>query len=213
MNDKIWIGADPGGVHKFGVAILFPDLHDLSQWTFRTASVNNARAAIEWVSEELTPLGIQWADVGGVGIDAPLWWSNGQSSDRMADQRLRKHYKLVKGEIQSANSLRGAALVQGMLLAEGLRKENIDLGVTETHPKVLFKQFFGSDWGGFCSSQAFRFTPSNEHELDAAISAYAAREGFLGHWSHDLALKRNPGEQDPSQHWLSPVHYFWPQLL
>jgi hypothetical protein len=51
-----------------------------------------------------------------------------------------------------------------------------------------------------------------EHKRDAVISAVAAREGFEGRWIKDLSLNRYPSEQDPSQYWLAPIHYFWPQL-
>jgi hypothetical protein len=50
-----------------------------------------------------------------------------------------------------------------------------------------------------------------EHERDAILSAVAAREGFEGRWSNDLALNRLQSEQDPRSYRLAPIHYFWPE--
>jgi len=46
----------------------------------------------------------------------------GFSSDRLADQWLRKTYRIKAEPVQAANSLRGAALVQGALFVDGLRR-------------------------------------------------------------------------------------------
>jgi hypothetical protein len=49
-----------------------------------------------------------------------------------------------------------------------------------------------------------------EHERDAFLAAVAAREGFQGRWTNDLARTRAASEQDPSTYWLAPIYYFWP---
>lgn len=149
----------------------------------------------------------------GVGIDAPLWWSSGPGSDRKADQWLRAHYRLSGGEVQTANSLRGAALVQASMLVQRLRETfGPDLRVTEVHPKALLKGVFMNDWGSFAERfDLSPIPPRGEHERDAIIAAVAAREGFCGRWPNDLSLNRLPHEQNPQTHWLGSLHYYWPE--
>jgi hypothetical protein len=51
---------------------------------------------------------------------------------------------------------------------------------------------------------------ATEHEWDAAVSAFAAFEGIVGRWSHDLhALPTNKGERLITP--CGTTHYFWPE--
>ena len=197
---KTWIGADPGGLHNFGLAILQSD------GSTYTACVNCADEAVAEVSRKVR------MQPGGVGVDAPLWWSSGVSSGRQADQWLREKYGLSGGQVQAPNSLRGAALVQGMMFVLRVRELFPGVGVTETHPKaVLAALSVESDSAFFrrFSVKQVR-TDHSEHERDAIVSAVAAREGFEGRWPRDLSTTRGAREQDPSTFWLAPVHYYWP---
>jgi predicted nuclease with RNAse H fold len=208
----VWIGVDPGGKNSFGLAFLDRAGISLSH------CCSCAEEAVEHLREKPE----------GIGIDAPMWWSRRPSSDRYADQWIRKTHKIPSGTVQTANSLRGAVLVQGILFAEGVRRRYPDVHITETHPKAVLRALYprlpSSDaaalqWSDFCSEFSIRDgTAGNEHKRDAIISAIAAREGFEGRWPIDLA-KRPPGceddplkyEQDPSAYWLAPMHYFWPK--
>lgn len=198
-TDAVWVGADPGGRGNFGVCILN------SNGLARTRLVDCADDAIAWVGEnaELAP--------SGVGVDAPLWWSSGRSGDRRADQWLRMTYGFSGGQVQTTNSLRGAALVQGAMFVQRVRERYGEVRVTETHPKALL-QALRSDWGEFCDRFGLTGSVGSEHERDAVVSAVAAREGFEGRWTIDLSLQRHASEQDPSRFWLAPVHYFWPEF-
>jgi hypothetical protein len=71
-------------------------------------------------------------------IDCPLWWSSARSSDRLADKWLRAQ-GVPSGTVQTANSLRGAALVQGMMFAFRARERYIGVPITEAHPKPLLR--------------------------------------------------------------------------
>src|SRR6266446_4384905 len=113
----IWFGADPGGKNNFGVAVLLDD------GTYKTECVSFVEQAIDWIREH--------DHIDGVGIDAPLWWSSGPSGDRKADNELRKY-----GPVQAPNSLRGAVLVQGVMLATRLRQLYPQISITEAHPKA-----------------------------------------------------------------------------
>ena len=200
FGDKIWIGADPGGKGNFGLAVLKSD------GSARTCCVDCADEAIQVVVQHAksTPA--------GVGVDAPLWWSSGRSSDRQADQWLRTKYGFSGGQVQTANSLRGAALVQGAMFVQRMREYFPSIGVTETHPKAVWKALRMESVSAFIKhfSVAVEIRGEQEHERDAIISAVAAREGFEGRWLNDLSTSRHPSEQDPSQFWLAPIHYFWP---
>ena len=116
-----WVGADPGGKNKFGLALLS------ASGEVSTACVSCADEAVAKIDSP--PL--------GVGVDAPLWWSSGPSSDRKADQWIRKKYGIRSGTVQTANSLRGAALVQAAMFILRLREKFPAVRVTEAHPKAV----------------------------------------------------------------------------
>lgn len=196
MN-QVWVGADPGGIGRFGLAFV--------QISGRLCcdTVSSVEEAVERIVQAGMPL-----DIGGIGIDAPMWWSAGPGAGRCADARLRKRYGLPSGTVQSGNSLRGAALIGGALLASRVREEFPGVPITESHPKALLGAF-GWDESGFAEEFEIPMAWSNEHERDAAIAAVCAREGFEGRWRTDLAEKRCACEQDPQTYWLAPMHYFW----
>jgi len=195
----VWVGADPGGVGNFGIAILRDD------GQYHAECVNCADEAIEFVLSYLarTP--------SGVGVDAPLWWSSGRSGDRRADQWLRKRYGLTGGQVQATNSLRGAALVQGAMFVLRIREVYPAVPVTESHPKALLKALTEGDWDELAGQFGLKLDIGNHHERDALIAAVSAREGFQKRWPHDLSTERLSSEQDPRSYWLAPVHYFWPE--
>jgi predicted nuclease with RNAse H fold len=191
----MWVGVDPGGKHAFGLAVLGHD------GRFSTHCLSCADEAIEHLDEKPA----------GIGIDAPMWWSSGKSGDRRADQWIRKRYRIGSGTVQAANSLRGAALVQGALFAERARKIFPAVPITEAHPKAVLRAL-GLGWSEFCSRFSIEGTAEDEHRLDAVVSAVAAREGFEGRWPLDLARDRQECEQDPAAYWLAPMRYFWPEI-
>lgn len=196
---KVWVGADPGGKGNFGIAIL-ADGSDPE-----CSCVDCADEAIAFVRGHLD------RSPTGVGVDAPLWWSSGQSGDRLADQWLRKRYRLSGGEVQAANSLRGAALTQAAMFVQRVRESFPAVPVTESHPKALLKATAENRWEVFAARFCVNAIPANEHARDAIVAAVAAREGFEGRWTHDLGATRLAGEQNPLSYWLAPVHYYWPE--
>ncbi len=200
IHDSIWIGADPGGKENFGLAILGSDGSTL------TWCVNHTDDAINIISKNVR------SSPTGVGVDAPLWWSSGQSSDRVADQWIRKKYGLSGGNVQTANSLRGAALVQGAMFVHRVREKYPAVQVTESHPKAVLVALGVGNWNAFCArfSISTKITETQEHERDAIVAAVAAREGFEDRWTNDLSLTRHKSELDPASYWLAPIHYFWP---
>ncbi|MDE2970759.1 MAG: DUF429 domain-containing protein [Acidobacteriota bacterium] len=194
--ESFWVGADPGGAGNFGLAFLYdgpgaPDLMTVS-------SVDEAVAAIAKKGEPR-----------GLGADGPLWWSSREGAGRLVDESLRDRYKIHPGTIQSANSLRGSALVGGAMLVHRLRERLPDLRVTESHPKALLEAGFDS------LLTETKHEADNLHERDALLAAMCARKGFTNCWNTDLATERWPEEEDPLSPCfrLGPVHYFWPEPL
>jgi len=195
VPQDVWIGADPGGKCKFGLAIIQGD----SAQTLCVSSVVEAVDVL--LQKELLPT--------GVGIDAPLWWSAGPAGNRLADLWIRKEYALGSNNVQSVNSMWGAVLVQGVMFVEQLRLHFPHVRVTEAHPKAVLKHFEGG-WPEFALLYGLQEAVTNEHERDALIAAVAAREGFSQRWPRDLSEERALEEQDPQNHWIGPVHYWWP---
>ncbi len=195
---KVWAGADPGGKKSFGVAVV------TESGRARYKTVSSVDEAAKWIGKQGTPLGI--------GIDAPMWWSSIEGGGRLADAAIRRKYGIQSGTVQSVNSLRGAVVAGGPLLALRLRESFPELPITESHPKALLHAL-GFDGETFAKRYKIQDMWNDEHQRDAAIAAVCAREGFQGKWKTNLADSRNPSEQDPRSYWLAPVSYFWPKRI
>ena len=197
MNQH-WVGADPGGKGNFGLAFLD------GSGGVRCCTVSSVYEAAEVIVERGEPLGI--------GIDAPMWWSARSGGGRRADRWIRKNYGIASGTVQSANSLQGAVLIGGVLLAQKVREVFPSTPITESHPKALLLAY-GQSGEQFAEQHEVSTDWKNEHERDAVIAAVCAREGFEKRWSKDLAEARDRFEQDPLSYWLQPIRYFWPNDL
>ena len=165
-------------------------------------SSSSVDEAVKAIAAAGTPL--------GVGIDAPMWWWSAISGGgRKTDARLRKAYGIHPGTVQSVNSLKGAALVGGALLASRVREAVPGVPITESHSKALLLAL-GLAYSGFAARFCIRALWNDLHQRDAAV---CAREGFEGRWPMDLADDRADLEQDPRSYWLAPVSYFWPEWI
>ena len=101
---SVWISADPGGKGSSGLALLNADGIPIH------GTVSSVDEAIAWITDRVG------ADqIGEIGIDAPLWWSSGPGGGRLADDWLRTECRIASGTVQPVNSLRGAAIAQGLL--------------------------------------------------------------------------------------------------
>lgn len=190
------LGIDPGGKRKFGLAKLFMD------GTIETSTVSSVREAISRVNE--MPL--------GVGIDCPLWWSDGVGGTRNADKWIRDTYKLPSRNVQSVNSMWGAVLVQGVLFAMKIREKYPEVNVTESHPKALMKALSLDSDIAISRMFGLRGRWANEDERDAVIAATCARMGFTLQWTVDLAAEREEHELNPKKMWFGPLNYWWPNI-
>jgi hypothetical protein len=171
------------------------------QGSFKTWIVSCADEALQLVKDEPH----------GVGIDSPMWWSSGPSSDRKADQRLRRRYGIPSGTVQTANSLRGAALVQGFMFATLIRERYKHVPITESHPKALCAAFGFTTWDDVKKRFGLHGERPSDHGYDALLGAIAAREGLSGRWTGDLTRSRGLSEQNPARLSFGAVSYYWPE--
>ena len=203
-----YFGYDPGGNGKHGIAAVEVASQPVSA---KVHTASDAHQVVRWIRDHCA------GSAGGIGIDTLLTWELGKSGWRGADVALRKQYPEVQKSVASSNSLYGSMSVQGPAVALKLRESWPKLGVTETHPKVLYFALTGTKYEWSVRSEEMTAwllrefglpaTPvSNDHEWDALLSACAAWRGFTGQWATDLAeLGRDP---------VSPVpraRYFWPE--
>ena len=136
-SDGFILGFDPGGVGHFGWSICETVDGKLKSCP-RTGLANDACHAISQVRMALPDN----LPVLAAGIDAPLFWS--KKGGRRVDVVLRQTLKDTQfpasklgGTVQTVNSLQGACVVQGLLLARYLMDTCWDLAITESHPKAL----------------------------------------------------------------------------
>ena len=200
-----WFGADPGGNRNgkpcFGVAWL------RKNGMFETAATDCAHSAFRWIQKHsVTP--------SAIGIDCPLWWSSLKDGERQVDVLLLRKYRENIGQsVQSVNSLPGAVLAQGMMLACEVRKHWHDTNITETHPKALRKAMHLNKEPWSTIAEKFDLDgpePETPDQLDALLSAAVARNGQKHIWSVDLTdLPKSEGEMDPQHSFCGKVHYYW----
>ncbi|MGI8841887.1 MAG: DUF429 domain-containing protein [Caulobacteraceae bacterium] len=159
QGGAVWVGADPGGVHAFGLAMLSPS------GEVTTHCVSFADEAIELIP----------ARPFRVGVDAPLWWSSGRLAEREADRWIRRTHGIGSGTVQTANSLHGAALVQGVMFVSRLREKFRGVPVTEAHPKAVAIALGG--WDGAAVEELGSVVAASEHERDAINGGQGGSRG------------------------------------
>lgn len=160
----IVLGFDPGGLNAFGWARLRIGRSGIPI-ELSTGLCSNASTAFKEAANAAMPV------PAAVGVDAPLYWI--AEGDRKADVIVRKMVHIAGGSpstVGHVNSLRGACLVQGILIARTVAETWPSTAVTEAHPKALL----------CVHSAAAHFLAISlpdaptEHERDAALAAYAA---------------------------------------
>lgn len=197
MQEVHVVGFDPGGQKAFGWAVLTFANGSCSQISTGTCSAaSQALLAANSICSS-PPL--------GVAIDAPLFWS--AEGDRQADAVVRKMVCAAggsSGTVSHVNSLRGACLVQGILVAHLAAETWPHLQISEAHPKALLRVSLAArQFAGSIASQI-----QSEHERDSAVAAFTAFQlvsGSIG-WK-DLAKL----ESTPYFPTGKPVVYWFPE--
>ena len=208
------LGFDPGGKDKgkgkFGWSICSTDNGNL-QPPLETGLATNARNALLQVQQALgrySPHGD--VPVLAAGVDAPMFWSDNGS--RTVDDVLRKalrdkQFPTPGGTVQQVNSLRGACLVQGMLVGKYLHETWV-LPITEAHPGAMEYLLRYSD--------QHKVTRMVEH-VTAGIANGDQRDATLAAVVAWGMLHQPPGwrdlyplERHPVQPFDTPVSYWMP---
>ena len=223
------LGFDPGGKGRsprgkgdFGWS-LCSEVGGFLQPHARTGLATDAWDAISKVKKELESLAAT-PNVLAAGIDAPLFWS--EKGNREVDDVLERAMKATgfpppeKGGriVQAVNSLRGACVVQGPLLAKFLSENCCDLKITESHPKVLHHLLQKSGQPDIVNNMVqdlmtnlYLKASLTDHERDATLCAVAAwamthhQDQTLPNWQN-LYMK----ESCPIQPFGTPVSYWMP---
>lgn len=201
------LGFDPGGKDAFGWSVC--DVIDYAlQPHAHTGLACDASGALDGATQAMDASeGSPY--VLAVGIDAPLRWS--KRGGRRVDAIIRGTlsncgFTTPSGTVQHFNSLRGACVVQGVLLARFLH-EAWDLEITETHPKALEHLLRHSGEPSIVKVVDDLTHGKVEHERDATLSAIAA-------WAMNRRLPgwRNLYEEEPClvQPFDTPVSYWMP---
>lgn len=132
------LGFDPGGQNNFGWC-LAENSDSLPLTIINSGCVSNASEAFKAIEKYF-----RRGTVVGAGIDAPLYWRT--DGARKSDQLVRDLIppidlgsKNPKSSVLSVNSLQGACLAQGVMIASLLRCEVPKLKITEAHPKAYLK--------------------------------------------------------------------------
>jgi hypothetical protein len=175
-----FVGFDPGGEKKFGWTVL-----EATPKSLQFVGAGTGTGVAEVITAALRVLR---GPPAGVGIDAPLFWA--QEGDRVADQVVRALVIAAGGPsstVMAVNSLAGACLVQGVLVAIQAHDLWPETQITEAHPTALLH---------VCSAaHAFvddvpELAQLGAHAQHAALAAYAAHAWVtktVG-W-HDLAAQ------------------------
>ncbi len=199
----VFLGFDPGGEGHFGWSIC-----RVNNGQFRelySGVENYAQAVVNQVKCHLP----KNAQVRAAGIDAPLFWTR-TGQPREVDGIIRGVVVALglstrSSTVQQVNSLMGACLVQGVLLARTLWREFDNIPITETHPKALrFLLKRRADLELPAVLQ--RIGTESNHQQDARTSAYAARAMYnrTEGWRD---LYREPTSINPFD---TPVSYWMP---
>lgn len=187
-------GFDPGRSDRFGWCIARP-----SPWKFIEAGV--ADHAVDAFCKVKKAVVEQSGKLVAAGIDAPLYWpytGRSRESDKYIRQQINR--KGSAGTVQAVNSLRGACLAQGIMVAAIIEKEypSPACRITETHPKALVAVYPGL--------KELAAGDKNEHERDAIISAWAAAQSISNNGRNLYDCEDKTAIHD----FLKEPCYWWP---
>jgi len=210
MQTGVIIGYDPGGDGTHGIALLSLEAGRTTSVVTKTFDTTEAVIAyIEGFSAVLA-----------LGVDTLTCWSTGPGGWRPADRWLRARYEAVRNSVMTPNGLAGSMGINGMSVLLAMRAKYPRVIVVETHPKVLYwalgqkKYNYASAKAEMeqvlCEAYAATIVTANEHEWDAAISAFAAACGVRGRWTNDLhTLPTGPDERLVMP--CGATNYYWPE--
>jgi hypothetical protein len=206
------VGYDPGGNNKHGLAFL----------GVRNSIPEKIEIFTEDDVESVINRIMKFQNLIGLGVDTLSCWATGKSGWRPADLWLKHKYPPVHLSVMSPNTLSGSMGLSGMSVLIEISNLSPKMVLSETHPKVLYyaltqkKYDYDNDhieMDGYLSKEiGLPIKTSNDHEWDAAISAYALFMGITQSWSIDLHASL-PVESGRIVTPCGNSHYFWPGQL
>ena len=184
----IYLGFDPGGKKHFGWSVCSSIESNLK--VIVTGIEDHAKGAVDAAIANIPEKG----EAIGAGIDAPLFWV--VDGERLADKVVRNAIKKLgapspQGTVQHVNSLRGACLVQGVLVVKLLCENFHSIEITESHPKALlyllgiankYKSPADVTIGDLSSYIIAKNKQISPHERDAVL-------GSISSWAQHQQLK------------------------
>ena len=202
------IGYDPGGNGRHGLARL--GVVDGEARRLDVSTCTTVEAVLQVVEGE-EPL--------GVGVDTLTCWGTGRSGWRPADRWMRRRYPAAARSVAAPNSLYGSMSLGGMAVLLALRACDPEVPITETHPKVLYRALWGRHYDYAAEARAMDadlgaqlgldVRTRNDHEWDAALSAFAILRALRRDWTRDLhRLATEDGERLVAP--CGPTSYAWP---
>lgn len=148
-------------------------------------------------------------------------WSTGPSGWRPADRWLRARFPDVVHSVVAANSMYGAMAINGGAVIQSLRSHWPKIGITEVHPKVLYRALAGTKYDAkhqglsMCKWLGYQLgcevMVSNDHEWDALLCAFAAWKGFSGEWERDLHAELTT-DGESLVHPFGRSRFYWPEV-
>jgi hypothetical protein len=209
-------GFDPGGIGQFGWCVCRAKRAGVMT-VIATGTADHAQGAFAGAQSAL-PSG----EIPAVaGIDAPMFWvtHGGRRADTVVRNAIgRAGAHAPSGTVQHFNSLRGACVVQGLLIAKLLRRAYPGLPITEAHPKALLWLLGIENRGGKPSLEELgtigvehESLPSqelSEHERDAALGAFAAASMHFREQGWIDLLRQ---EEEPVTAITDPIGYWMPR--
>jgi len=221
------VGFDPGGKGKFGWCII-PVNAFVGQGTptdldpknvignesqngsqsgtnlVKGGTVANATSAFTAIQNHLSASD----SIVAVGIDAPLSYDG--RNDRQIDIKLRNTWQTIQKSIMRVNSLRGACLAQGAVIAQLMTNHFKSTVISESHPRIIMEWLAIGPATGFCTK--FHQTSDDWRQCDiccagfaaySAAAAYQAKNGSSWqNWTNHYQHQQNQYNVVPHDYWL-----------
>ena len=172
---KLFLGYDPGGKGKHGVAAARIASDGAFESKPETCLLEDAEDVCQWISERHN-------DAAGLAIDTLLAWS--RKGRRACDDSLRRHYPDRRLTVIAQNSLYSSMTINGVLVAQHGRC--LGLPLLESHPKLVLhlcqKDPEATEFLGWHAKLA----RPKDHEADALVAAWCASRWTFGRWRADL---------------------------
>lgn len=175
----LFLGYDPGGEGKNGVAVLrIADDGTTFERPPETRTLCDVEEVCRWLRAH--------DKAEALGIDTPLAWS--RKGDRACDDALRRKYPEQSESVIAQDRLRGAMTISGVIIARLGYHLGLPL-LVESHPKLVLRAWLEDHMAGteFAKwHEPLCRKKTGDHEADALIAAWCASRWYFEHWTVNL---------------------------